>query len=238
MTEQNISTQRAAKYAGYGLLLMTILAIFAEMNVFQKLIDPADAAATVNNIRNNLLQFRLAVGSFVLILVLDVVVAWALYVYFRKIDKDISLLAAWFRLVYTVIFGASLVSYFKVMDLLGDPKYLSLLIPLQLQTQVWLALDTFRHGWAAGYIFFGLHLLTLGYLILKTNGIPRFVGILLYIAGAGYLFDYLGKIFIPGFSLEVGIITAWGELVFMIWLIIKNGKKIEIRSRNEATKDL
>ena len=42
-------------------------------------------------------------------------------------------------------------------------------------------------------IFFGLHLALLGYLIFKSGYIPRILGILLAIAGLGYLIDYLGK---------------------------------------------
>jgi hypothetical protein len=229
MIDQTLSTRKAAKYAGYGLLLMTLLGIFGEMMVFQKLIDLTDAGTTVNNIKANLMQFRLGICSFVLILVLDALVAWALYIYFRKIDKNISLLVAWFRLIYTVIFAAALSNYLEVQNLLTNPEYLSLLIPLQLQTSVMLALNAFRDGWAIGYIFFGLHLLCLGYLIIKTKGIPLLIGILVSIAGVGYLFDYFGKFLVPDFILEVGMITAWGELVFMFWLLIKGGKTEVIR---------
>lgn len=227
MTEQVISTRKAAKIAGYGLLLMTILAIFAELNVFQKLIDPADAAATVNNIKNNLSLFRLAVGSFVLILVLDVIVAWALYFYFKPVSRHFALLAAWFRLTYTVIFAAALMNYFKVLHILSDPPFMSAIIPLQLQNDVLLAVRSFQSGWGIGYIFFGLHILVLGYLAIRSKVIPRFIGIFLLITGAGYLFDYLGKIFIAGFSLEVGVITGYGELVLMVWLIFKSGVKLD-----------
>jgi len=47
---------------------------------------------------------------------------------------------------------------------------------------------------------------------------------LLLIAGAGYLIEYFGKFLFPNFSVPIGLVTAWGELLFMIWLLWKGGK--------------
>lgn len=111
----DISLRKAAIVAGLGLLIMTILAIFANFFVLQSLIVPGDAATTANNIMANELLFRLGICSFIIVAILDVVVAWALYVLLKPVNKSLSLLSAWFRLVYAAILGIALVNFFSVI---------------------------------------------------------------------------------------------------------------------------
>jgi hypothetical protein len=94
----------------------------------------------------------------------------------------------------------------------------------QLNTRVLLSHNEFIDGWGIGLIFFGMHLALLGYLALKCGFIPKIFGILLLIAGAGYVVEYCAKFLVPGFSFDLGLITGWGELIFMFWLLIRGGK--------------
>jgi hypothetical protein len=91
----NSSLRKAALVAGLGLLAMTVFAVFAIYFVFQKLILPGDASETVNNILANELRFRIGITCLLIVAVLDVVVAWALYVLFESASKNLSFLAAW-----------------------------------------------------------------------------------------------------------------------------------------------
>ena len=93
----DISLRKAAIVAGFGLLIMSILAPFANFYVFPSLIVPGDGATTANNIMANELLFRSGICSFIIVIILDVVVAWALYVLLKPVNKSLSLLTAWFR---------------------------------------------------------------------------------------------------------------------------------------------
>ena len=73
----NSSLRKAALVAGSGLLTMTIFAVAAFTLVFQKLIIPGNASATVNNILLGEMQFRIGITCLFIVAVLDVVVAWA-----------------------------------------------------------------------------------------------------------------------------------------------------------------
>lgn len=44
---------------------------------------------------------------------------------------------------------------------------------------------------------FGVHLATLGYLVFKSSYIPRALGVLVAIAGFGYLIDCFGATLFP-----------------------------------------
>lgn len=54
-----------------------------------------DAGRTAQGIAGHELVLRSSVGSFLAVAVLDVVVAWALYLLLRPANPGIALLAAW-----------------------------------------------------------------------------------------------------------------------------------------------
>ena len=167
---------------------MAPLALFGMMYV-PSLIVPGDAATTANNIMANEWQFRLGILGFIIMVVFDVVVAWALYVLLKPVNKSLSLFAAWFRLVNATIFGIALYNIISVLQLLSGADYLTAYETGQLHAQVMLFLDAFNHTWLIGLVFFGVHLFVLGYLIFRSGYIPRILGILLIIAALAYLID-------------------------------------------------
>jgi hypothetical protein len=226
----NISHRGTALIAGYALLLMTILAIFSEFIVRQGLIVPDAAAATIQNIKESEILFRGGICGYLVIIVLDILAAWALYLFLKPVNTSVSLLTAWFRLVYSVIFGISLYHLVSVLNLINPAPYLTVFGTDQLSDQVMNSLISFDDSWSIGYIFFGFHLGLLGYLSLRSDYVPGILGILLLLAGAGYLFDYLGKFLVPDFGVAIGMVTGWGELVFMLWLLVKGGKTTQVRS--------
>jgi hypothetical protein len=220
----DVSQRKAAIVAGSGLLIMTIFAIFANFFVLESFIVQGDATETVNNIIVNEGLFRTGICSLLIVAILDVVVAWALYVFLKPINKSLSLLAAWFRLVYAAIFGISLHNLFSVLLLLGNADYYKVFETDQLHAQAMLSLRAFSDGWDIGIVFFGLHLALLGYLVFKSGYIPRILGVLLVIAGLGYLIDSFVVFLIPNQEVTIAMFTFIGELLFMFWLLLQGGK--------------
>ncbi|NOY60637.1 MAG: DUF4386 domain-containing protein [Calditrichaeota bacterium] len=232
----DISQRKAAIVAGVSFLIMFIAAIIAEFLARQSLVVPGDAATTANNIMANELLFRSGIFSYLIILILDVVLAWAFYVFLKPVNKSLSLLAAWFRLVYTAIFGIALLNLVTVLSLLSGADYLTVFETGQLYAQVMLSLNAFSDGWAIGYVFFSLHLFFLGYLAFKSGYIPRIMGVLLIIAGFGYLIDNLAKLVLPGYENYAAIILLIvflpcliGEMAFCLWLLFKGGKRPKMK---------
>ncbi len=220
----DISLRKAALVAGWGLLIMTIFAVFAIYFVFQNLIVPGDATTTANNIMASEMLFRIGICSILIVLICDVVVAWALYVFLKQVNKSLSLLAAWLRLVYAAMLGIGLLNLVIVLILLSGANYLAVFETDQLHAQVLLFLNAFNDVWALGLIVFGFHLVTLGYLVFKSNYIPKVLGVLLILAGFSYLIDYFGKFLFPNFDVPISMVLGWGELIFMFWLLFKGGK--------------
>jgi len=220
----DISLRTAAIVAGLGLLLMAILAPIVQFNIFQSLIVPSDAKTTVDNLMASIGTFRIGIVLFLTVAILDIVVAWALYILFKPVSQNLSLLTAWFRVVYSAIFAVAVINLLSILQLLTGAG----LSGLATAPQVMLSLSTFQSGWDAGLVIFGLHLVVLGFLMFKSGYALKWLGILLgfllVIAGLGYMVDSLGKFLLTEYNMTISLYTFLGEPLFMLWLFWKGIK--------------
>ncbi len=219
--DQGMTLRQAALVAGLGLLTMAIAAPFAEFIVYKKLLIPGDIEETVRNILAKRGLFLAGLFAYLITFICDVLVAWALYVLLAPTNRSVSLLTAWFRLVYTAIALFAMLKLVTVFRLLHTPDYLTLFGSDQLHAQVRLLLDSFRYEWSMGLVFFGIHLGLLGSLVYRSGYIPRILGIVLAIAGLGWLIYELSPYFFPNADLGFIMITFFGELIFMLWLLVR-----------------
>lgn len=211
---KGVSSRHAALTAGLGLLVMVLTAPIAELVLLPELTVARDIEQTVENIRANPGRLLLAIFCYLTTFTMDVVVAWALYVLLASVNPALSLLAAWFRLVYTVIALLGLFNLVTVYRLVGDP-------PEQLHSHVQVLLGAFGYYWSFSFIFFAISLVLLGILVLRSGTIPKIMGILLMISGVSYPVYYLKPYLYPGADLDYLMIAFPGELVFMFWLLIR-----------------
>jgi hypothetical protein len=226
-----ISLHAAALIAGFAILIMAIAAPFAELYAFPKFVGSGKVADVSRNILANMGLFRACIFSYLITFVCDLIAAWALYVLLKPVNEDLSLLTALFRLVYAVIALVALVNLVSILRLLHGSDFESDL----LHTQIIQSIDSFRSGWHFGISFFGIHLGLLGVLVYKSDYIPRLLGALLIIAGLGYLIDGLKPILFPNTNVDFAKFTFYGELLFMLWLIIKGWR---IQESNTTLQDL
>jgi len=231
MTTNNISLRAAAITAGVGYLMM-MGTPFAEFYVLEKLIVPENMAETAKNILANEALFRYGIVAYLVNFIGDLVAAWALYFLLKPVSESLSMFTAWFRLVYTVVSLAALLNLVTVLHLLNTAQYASIFTPDQLYAQVDLSISAFRKGWSIAYLFFGIHLWLLGYLVFRSTYIPKIIGILLILAGTGWMIDNLRPLLFPDFSINFIIIAiaGTGELVFTFWLLIRGWKIPELNN--------
>ena len=209
----NISLRTAAIVAGVGLLLMAILSPIAYLNTFQRLVKFDDAALTAQNILNSMGEFRTAVILLFIVAILDIVVAWGLYIVLVPANKNLSALAAWMRVIYAGIFIFAVGKLYMASQVLTPDG-----------TQAMPYLKAFQTIWDTGLILFGFHLLVLGYLAFKSGYVPKWLGVFLVLAGLGYAVDGFGKILSPLYSLNLAQFTFVGEVLLIFWLLWKGFK--------------
>jgi hypothetical protein len=201
---------------------MAIIAPFAEFYVRRRLVVPGDAPATATNLMDHELLMRFGILAFLVVIILDVVVAWALYFVFKPVDNSISGLMALSRLVFATIFGAALVNLISAVDLVSDAS--SRTGAGDLYAPMMASLDAFRSAWSVSLVFFGIHLSLAGYLVLKSGYMPKALGVVLVIAGLGYAFDTFAGILRPEYVPTAALSTFVGEVALFLWLLIRNAK--------------
>jgi hypothetical protein len=218
-----------ARIAGAGYLVIIVSGIFAEFFVRQSLLVPGDAAATAGNILASASLYRWGMAGDLIMLLADVVVALALFFLFREVSKSLALLAAFLRLAQGAVLGANLLNVYVPLLLLGSGgRYLGAFDPEQLNALALLHLNAHAYGYAIGLVFFGVHCLVLGYLVLKSRYVPRILGALLLLAAFGYLIDSFARTLLSNYAAYenvlgmVVLIPAFvGELAFALWLLIR-----------------
>jgi len=204
----NISLRTAAIIAGVGLLLMAILSPIAYLNTFQSLVKFNDAALTAQNILNSMGAFRTAILLLFIVVLLDVLVAWALYIVLKPANKNLSALAAWLRVIYAGIF------IFAISKL-----YVALQVVATDGDQAMSFLKAFQSIWDMGLILFGFSLLALGYLAFKSGYVPKWLGVFLVLAAVGYIVDGFGKTLSSDYNLNIAQFTFVGEVLLIFWLL-------------------
>lgn len=133
---------------------------------------PGDAAQTANDIMASPTTFRLGVASLYLVIVLDIVAAWALFRFFTPVSTSISRLTAWLRLAYSGVFLVAISQLAGIPALLTDPAHEAAFGRQQLQAQAMLKVEAFNDIWMAALLLFGAHLIGLGYLAYRSGYAP------------------------------------------------------------------
>jgi Domain of unknown function (DUF4386) len=225
------SARNGALTAGVGLLLIAGLAGFAKVVALDGLVTPGDATRTAADISASPALFRSGIASMVAAAALDVVVAWALYRVFARVNGSMSLLAAWLRLAYAAVFLVAIAQLLDVPRLLAGDTYLGVFSPEQRQAYALARVDTFGDVWNAGLVLFGLHLLLLGYLAYRSRFVPRALGVLLAVAGAGYAFDSGVAVLAPDAVPAVSSVTFLGEFLLALWLVTRGRRATDLQTR-------
>jgi hypothetical protein len=218
MKTTEISPLMIARLAGLLYLLVVPLGIFG-LYVQSKLIVSANIEATATNIMANESLFRLGIVSDMLAPIILIVVVTLLYYLFKPVNKFLALLMVLFVLVGTPISMLNKLNQFATIQLLSGADYLKVFTTEQILSLTHLFLRLFSQGNTIAFIFWGLWLFPLGYLVFKSGFMPKVLGILLMISCFGYVVNSFGSLL--GYTINIGMFSALGELLFILWLLIK-----------------
>jgi hypothetical protein len=217
----NWSIRTASITAGVALLLMSVVAIFGNVVVVDGLVTEGNATQTAADIMASAGLFRLGIASLVVVVALDVVVAWALYRVFSPVNKSLSMLAAALRLVYSGVLMVAIGQLLGVVRLLSDDGYRAVFGADQVNAQAMVGIAAFNDIWYVGQFLFGLHLLLIGYLAYRSGYVPRLLGALIAISGLGYAADSLGAVLSQGSWTDISAFTFIGEFLLALWLLTR-----------------
>jgi len=196
-----------ALVAGVSYWIIFFSAIFANFFVIEALIS--DPLATI---QQNHFIVRTGIIAFMITVVFDVIVAWALYELYK--EHSLSLLSMLFRMMHAVIMGVAISALPTILDLNSSEEILK-------------QIDIFNTVWLIGLFFFGIHIILLGKIISK----PQIIMFFLIFAGIMYIVDTIAHFIVSDydvyssiFLLLVAIPSILGEMSFATWLLIRGGK--------------
>jgi len=234
MEVNKISQRSAAIIAGVSIILMALTAAFSYGWVLSGILIPDNAADTVKAIKESLFLFRFGILGWLLILILDTIAAWALYIFLKQINQSWSLLAALLRLIYTAFLGVAIYNLSMVVVLIDNAEN-EMFTTHKFNHTIMVLLDGFTSIWGLGLIIFGLHLAVFAYLALKSGFMPKFIFVLLAVAAMGYIVISSAKFLIPQYQSTIEVLEtvlsfpmAIGEIALAIWLWVKGGKNKKI----------
>ena len=213
-----VSPNSKARTAG-AFWLLTIVAGIVSMIVFTRIVVPGNATTTVANIRANESLFALGTAADLLGVLSYIVVTVFIYELLKPVQPSISRLAAFFSVVGCSIGGLGCVLQLAPTTILAGTKYLVVFAGPQIEALVFLFVRLRAQVNNVALVFFGLHCLLIGCLILRSRFLPRIVGILMVIAGLGwltFLWPPLSSALFP-YNMAPGII---GEATLTLWLLV------------------
>ncbi|MBU3821275.1 DUF4386 domain-containing protein [Flavobacteriaceae bacterium XHP0103] len=203
-----MKSRKLSKIAGFSYLIIFFAAIFANFMVLENLIENPLTA-----VQENSMMVRFGIMAFLVTVVFDVVVAWALYELYK--GHNLNLLSTLFRMMHASIMGVAIFALPLVLNLTSAEAILN-------------QVSTFNTIWLIGLFFFGIHLILLGKIIQK----PKWIAVFLSIAGIMYMVDTSAHFLTPNYTdyqniflTLVAVPSIIGEMSFAIWLLVKGEKK-------------
>jgi Domain of unknown function (DUF4386) len=220
------SQSKAARIAGLLYLVAMATGLFAEFYVHfpSTLIISGDAAKTASNIMANEQLYRIGVANNIFTFAIDVVLIWALYVLLKPVNRNLAVLAVFFRLVETTIACVAIINSYVAMQFVSDADHLKAFDTNQIQALSILH-DTYALTFVVVAIFLGLGSTIFNYLLFKSRYIPKalaawgiFASLLLLMSQfAIIIFPAVEKIIIPACYGPIAV----DEIALGFWLLFK-----------------
>ena len=220
-----ISNKNLARIAGFCYLIVIATGLFSEVFVRQALKVSNNALATAQNIQANEMLFRWGFVADLINFVVGIPTILILYHFFKKSNKILLQIALAFVIIQTAIIAVNLLNQITPLLLLSNDTYLHTFQQNQLATLSLLSLNIQAQGYGIGLVFFGFYCIIIGFIIFKTNAIPKIIGVAYAIAGICYLINnftmFLSKGFVNPLFIYLAIPIFIGELSLCLWLLIK-----------------
>jgi Domain of unknown function (DUF4386) len=223
-TTAEVSPRSKARMAGAFWLLTFLTGGFAMYAAGEGIVT-GDAEATAARILAHESLFRIGIVANLLATVCYLVVTVLIYEVLKPVNRNLSLLAAFCSLAGCAVSAVSFSFQLAPLVILGNSPVLTVFDGDQLRAFTYLFLQLATQASNINFMFFGLHCLLIGTLILHSTFMPRALGVLMAFAGLGWLTLSFANLLSPPFAqslssflLAPGII---GEGALTLWLLFR-----------------
>ena len=235
MTKTSIETspQVYARIAGALYLVIIVLGLFAQVFVRDRIVVAGDAMATAAHLASMEALWRVGVACELLAVSCTIALAALYYFLLRPVSKELNLLATLFRTTAIVVQAGSLIGLLTALVPISSTAF----TPDQQAALAVLAIRSHGYGYTVALLFTGCTFLVHGRLIFKSGYLPRVLGLMIQLAGVGYIANGLAVIAYPRIagSVFVAIVlpVLIGEISLSLWLLVKG---VSVEKWNERVR--
>lgn len=212
-----MNKRKIALTSGWALIVMAIIAAYSIGFALAEF-DPSQAEDLRDRLQSRAGLYTSMLGGLFAIVLLDILVSFTLYEFFKKDNRTLSAISSLLRVIYTVVFAFAISHLLKNAD------------AGLTEASIGENLEAFKNTWYIGLIIFGFHILLIGILMKIHTRIPKILWVTALIAGLSYVFVHLLEIYSPEWpaletlSMILAVPMAVGELGLAIWLVAKGGR--------------
>jgi Domain of unknown function (DUF4386) len=214
--------QRDARIAGFLYLIVIVGGAFAEAFVRGRLVVVGDAMTTAQHIQAHQALYRWGFIVELFYCLCNLPLILILYRLLRVVNYPVASMMLISSMLANAIESVSLIADFAPLILLSPGNVWSAFSTQQIGALAYLCVQLFEHGFAVSLIFFGVSCLMMAYLIMRSNFLPRILGLLLAFEGFGYLVNSLSLFFDPALQPKIFpyfATTALAEVALCLWLM-------------------
>lgn len=210
------ASRTLARVAGALYLMVAVFGGFAQGFVYPKVYAAGDAAATALNLGQHAGLVRLAVVSDLIQSTLWIVLALTLGRLFHRVDEPAARAIA----VFTAM-GAGITMLDTVFEFEAMRAATGAIGPdaAGVDSLTLVLADMHHFGLVVAQVFFGLWLLPLGRLTLRSGCFPRPLGVLLIVGGACYLVDTVAALLAPDLGAMIHGPVVIPCVVAEVWMV-------------------
>jgi hypothetical protein len=219
----NASTlQHYAKAAGVAMLLSIVFGGLGEAYLPGRIIVSGNAAATAANILAHPTLFRLSFAAYLVEGICDVALCVFFYILLRPVDRNLALLSAFFGIVSMVTYAVAQSSYFAASLVLKDSAGMSAFTVEQRNALALFSLRLYATITSLFFCIYGIATMLRGYLIARSGYLPKTLGVILMVAGAGFFLRTATMLLAPSLASDLLLIpTAVAGILLTLWLLVR-----------------
>ncbi len=219
--QKTYSIKATARIAGILYFLQIPLGVFGIIYIPQVLFVPNDLSTTVSNILSNESMFRMSIVSAIVCALITVLTAYFIHKVLKPVDKTLAKLIVIFTYIVAPITMLNELNHIAILLILKKAEIRTAFSTNQIHSAIRFFIELHNYGLQIAHIFFGLWLLPMGYLVIKSGYIPKIIGYLLLVTCLGYLVDFVMFFLFPDFDFKLSEYTWLGEVLMVLWLLIR-----------------
>ena len=213
---------RYARYAGVAMLLSLVFGALGEAYLPGRIIVTGDAAATAANITAHPTLFRMAFATYLVEGFSDIVLCVLWYIILKPVDRNLALISAFVGVVSMITFAIAQSHFWASSIILKDVGGMTAFTEEQRTALAYLSIRMATMTASLFLCFYGTASAIRGYLIARSGYLPKVLGVLLMIGGAGFILRSLTYILAPAFGSTLMLIPmAVAGIPLTFWLLVK-----------------